>query len=292
MTPDNPEIMPTSLRKLFRYADGYDKIVIAVGSVTAFAGGAAFPLMTVVLGEAFDTMGDANPDVSYVDAMKTTVLAMAYLSVMVTIISSIQATCFAWSSERQGARLRRAYLRAALARDQTWYDTHDAAAIPTRMQVECAKMQEAIGVKFGLLLQPCGQFVSGIGIGFYYGWKLTLVIVCFLPVIAAGGVLLAKSAELEAKQTWYAKAGAVAEEALFSMRTVAAFGGEARELARYKALLGEAAKGGVSAGNIAALGWAVLLGGFGERAAARAADARAPCARARPLVVSSTYARR
>lgn len=35
----------------------------------------------------------------------------------------------------------------------------------------------------------------------------------------------------------YAKAGAVADEVLLSMRTVAAFGGEAKEAERYKVVL-------------------------------------------------------
>ena len=120
------------------------------------------------------------------------------------------------------------------------------------MQVECGKMQEAIGQKFGLLLQPLGQFVSGLGVGFYYGWKLTLVILGFMPLIAFGGLLLARSAELEAKQTWYARAGAVAEEALFSMRTVAARGErrEPRGTARCRR------RRAAAKAHVAAFGWA------------------------------------
>ena len=59
---------------------------------------------------------------------------------------------------------------------------------------------------------------------------------------------LSKAAALEASQSWYARAGAVAEEVLFSMRTVASFGAEKRETARYAATLQGAAAGGAAAG--------------------------------------------
>ena len=69
---------------------------------------------------------------------------------------------------------------------------------------------------------------SRMVVGLVRGWQLSLVIICFLPVMALSALLIAKGARLEAEQSWYARAGAVAEEVLFSMRTVAAFGAERR----------------------------------------------------------------
>ena len=89
------------------------------------------------------------------------------------------------------------------------------------------------------------------------------VIIGFCPLMVVAAALLARSTKLEASQRWYARAGAVAEEALYSMRTVAAFGGEARELARYEAQLGTAASGGFRAGLYAAGGFAWLFFVFG-----------------------------
>ena len=60
------------------------------------------------------------------------------------------------------------------------------------MAAEVQKMQDAIGPKFGLLVVPFGQFTAGLFVGFYYGWKLALVILCFIPVLGASGIFLGK----------------------------------------------------------------------------------------------------
>ena len=86
--PGEPELKPTSLRKLFQFADGYDKIAIAVGTVCAFCGGAGFPLMTVVLADAFDTMGDADPDVDYTATMRTAVETVLLLVAGVSLVAA------------------------------------------------------------------------------------------------------------------------------------------------------------------------------------------------------------
>ena len=89
--------------------------------------------------------------------------------------------------------------------------------------------------------------MGGLIIGFIYGWKLTLVVLAVLPVLAISGYLFFyvttefSKSELDA----YAKAGGVAEEVLAGIRTVTAFSGQKDEVKRYKGPLLEAEKAGV-----------------------------------------------
>lgn len=109
-----------------------------------------------------------------------------------------------------------------------------------------------------IFLQRFTTFVCGFCIGFVKGWKLTLVIVAASPLIGIGTGLMAMvrldftwisfplsppltllldAFQFVAKLTGmelqaYAKAGAVADEVLSSIRTVAAFGGEKKEVQR------------------------------------------------------------
>ena len=213
--------------KLFRFRDEKDSLAIGISCVFALLQGSSMPMFTVILGDATDAMG-GEEDGSYAREMREPLRMMGFLMVFIFVTATTHSGLLEWSSQRQGARLRRAYLEAALTRDQAWFDVHDAAALPTRMAVECAKVVDAIGPKFGLVVVPLGQFVSGMVVGLVRGWQLSLVIICFLPVMALSALLIAKGARLEAEQSWYARAGAVAEEVLFSMRTVAAFGAERR----------------------------------------------------------------
>ena len=49
------------------------------------------------------------------------------------------------------------------------------------------KIQEGIGDKIGNFFQWFCCFLAGMVIGFIYGWKLTLVILAFAPLLAISG---------------------------------------------------------------------------------------------------------
>ena len=77
-------------------------------------------------------------------------------------------------------------------------------------------------------------FISSIVTAFSYGWELTIVIFSMMPLMGITSGFMAKAGATFAEKelSAYAKAGAVAEEALSSIRTVAAFGGEKKEVDR------------------------------------------------------------
>ncbi|KAH8063789.1 ATPase [Aureococcus anophagefferens] len=201
-------------KKLFKFRDEKDSLAIGISCVFALLQGSSMPMFTVILGDATDAMG-GEEDGSYAREMREPLKMMGFLMVFIFITATTHSGLLEWSSQRQGALLRRAYLEAALTRDQAWFDVHDAAALPTRMAVECAKVVDAIGPKFGLL---------------------SLVIICFLPVMALSALLIAKGARLEAEQSCGA---------------------------RYEALLDGAARGGTVGGLYAASGFAWLFSAFG-----------------------------
>ena len=81
------------------------------------------------------------------------------------------------------------------------------------------------------------QLLGGFACAFGMGWLVALVMLSILPFMGVGAALMGKAVqEVQAEsQSWYAKASAVVEECLFAMRTVVAFGGEKKELERFKA---------------------------------------------------------
>ena len=96
------------------------------------------------------------------------------------------------------------------------------------------KLQEGIGEKVGMGLFFFSTFLSSMVTAFVFGWELTLVILSVIPIMSIAGGIMAKALsnhsakEMEA----YGKAGAVAEEVFSGIRTVAAFGGQNKEIQR------------------------------------------------------------
>ncbi len=92
-----------------------------------------------------------------------------------------------------------------------------------------------------------GSFTCSIIVAFVYGWELTLVLLAMIPLMTlTNGALAWATTSLAAKEmAAYAKAGAIAEEVLSGVRTVLAFGGEAKEIGRYEERLRGAKRSGI-----------------------------------------------
>ncbi|MEQ2171857.1 hypothetical protein GOODEAATRI_014910, partial [Goodea atripinnis] len=98
---------------------------------------------------------------------------------------------------------------------------HEAADNSTVSCGDISKINNAIADQVSIFIERLSTFVFGFMVGFIGGWKLTLVVIAAVSRLT-GRALMA-----------YAKAGAVADEVLSSIRTVAAFGGEEKEAESY-----------------------------------------------------------
>ncbi|OWK64235.1 Multidrug resistance protein 1 [Lonchura striata] len=157
----------------------------------------------------------------------------------VLILSIIQVWTFLVTATRQTARIRQKFFFSVLHQEMAWFDTTQIGTLNTRLTDDINTIREGIGDKISIFLQFFSTFVSGLIIGFIYGWKLTLVVMSVSPLLAASAAVWSTLlASLTAKElSAYAKAGAVAEEILTAIRTVVAFNGQQKALEKYDANL-------------------------------------------------------
>lgn len=118
------------------------------------------------------------------------------------------------------------------------------------------KLKEAIGEKLVIFIYLVMSFVFSVVFSFFYGWKLTLVILSCGPLIIGATAFVAKmqSSLTERELRSYSSAGSLAEEVLSSIRTVIAFGGQEKEVQRYKDRLQPAEFNGQRKGMYSGLG--------------------------------------
>ncbi|XP_076435094.1 ATP-dependent translocase ABCB1-like [Babylonia areolata] len=202
------------------------------------------------------------------DEMTTFAIYYVIIGVVVTVCGYLQVVTWMTASERQSHRIRNRFLYNILRQDIGWFDTHETGELNTRMSDDILKIHDGIGDKVATLIQGYSGTIAGFIIGFYYGWKLTLVILAVSPLLVVSAALFGKlAASMTTKEmAAYAKAGAVAEEVFSSIRTVVAFGGQEKEAQRYKNNLGEAKAFGVKKGFTAGLSmgfvWFVIFGSY------------------------------
>nr|XP_031359707.1 ATP-binding cassette sub-family B member 5 [Lonchura striata domestica] len=250
-----PEKQMVGILELFRYADGVDILLMIVGLVAAAANGTGMPLMIIIFGEmtnSFVLSGMQYNDTSVNSSSclsdpgvdiegEMTKFAYYYVGIgfAVLILSIIQVWTFLVTATRQTARIRQKFFFSVLHQEMAWFDTTQIGTLNTRLTDDINTIREGIGDKISIFLQFFSTFVSGLIIGFIYGWKLTLVVMSVSPLLAASAAVWSTLlASLTAKElSAYAKAGAVAEEILTAIRTVVAFNGQQKALEKYDANL-------------------------------------------------------
>ncbi|KAM8979347.1 phosphatidylcholine translocator ABCB4 isoform 3-T4 [Sarcophilus harrisii] len=247
---------------LFRYSDWKDKLFMVLGTIMAIAHGSGLPLMMIVFGEMTDsfvnTAGNFSFPVNFSLAMlnparileeEMTRYAYYYsgLGGGVLIAAYIQVSFWTLAAGRQIKKIRQKFFHAVLRQEIGWFDINDTTELNTRLTDDISKISEGIGDKVGMFFQAVATFFAGFIVGFIRGWKLTLVIMAISPILGLSAAVWAKilSAFSDKELAAYAKAGAVAEEALSAIKTVIAFGGQNKELERYQRHLENAKKIGI-----------------------------------------------
>ncbi|MED6257823.1 Bile salt export pump [Ataeniobius toweri] len=273
--------------QLFRFATWGDKLMMVVGSLCALIHGSASPLMLLVYSIMTNTFVAYELEVQELkDPNKTcinntihwtngsiheaadnstvscgvdieaqmTMFAYYYVGIGlgVLIVSYFQIAFWVLTAARQTQRIRKTYFRKVMQMEIGWFDCNSVGELNTRISDDINKINNAIADQVSIFIERVSTFVFGFMVGFIGGWKLTLVVIAVSPLIgiAAGLMAMAVSRLTGRALTAYAKAGAVADEVLSSIRTVAAFGGEEKEAERYDKNLIEAQNWGVKKGSI------------------------------------------
>lgn len=130
-----------------------------------------------------------------------------------------QGYAFAKSGELLTRRLRKMGFQAMLKQEIGWFDDpkNSPGALTTRLATDASMVQgvsegamlqvlhenhttqsyyvcfpQATGSQIGMIVNSLTSIGASFIIAFYFSWKLTLVIMCFLPLIGLSGVFQAK----------------------------------------------------------------------------------------------------
>uniref|UniRef100_A0A8B9VT90 Bile salt export pump n=1 Tax=Anas zonorhyncha TaxID=75864 RepID=A0A8B9VT90_9AVES len=270
----------------FRFSSPMEILMMAVGSFCAILHGAAQPGVLLVFGAMADTFIEydiemqelkdpgkicVNNTIVWINGTvhqneKNTTIRCGLLDIeqemtkfagyyagigcAVLVLGYLQICLWVMAAARQTQKIRKAYFRKVMRMDIGWFDCTSVGELNTRISDDVNKINEAIADQVAIFIQRLTTFVCGFLLGFVSGWKLTLVIIAVSPLIGVGAAV-AKLTGRELKA--YAKAGAVADEVLSSIRTVAAFGGEKKEVERYDKNLVFAQHWGIRKGVIMGL---------------------------------------
>ncbi|KAJ2312615.1 hypothetical protein IWW54_001986, partial [Coemansia sp. RSA 2705] len=253
-TADDPK--PVSILGLFQFATKLDIFLSLAGTAFSCAAGAVTPIMIIVLSgmlsvvlkyETQKSQGNLEEANQYLDERSRHFCLLFFiLGIVMWALSFGLNACWAISAENQGLRIRKLYYKSIMRQDIGWFDTVKPGELTTRITKDVNLVQEGMGEKFGFVFMNVAGFLAAFIIAFVKGWKMTFICLLVVPfIVAAGGYLeVGVTKMFISAQDKTAASGAIADEVFSGIRTVMAFNGQQREIARYDETIDESYKFG------------------------------------------------
>jgi ABC transporter fused permease/ATP-binding protein len=164
-------------------------------------------------------------------------LFMLAVLALQALTSSLRYMFFTRSGERVVARLRKELYASILKQEVAFFDERKTGELTSRLASDTSVLQNAVSVNVSMGLRNIATALGALVLIWVISWRLTLVMLAVVPPIAFGAVIYGRRLRALAREVQDAlgKSSDVAVESISGLRTVRAFGAEAKEAARYGA---------------------------------------------------------
>ncbi|MFT5432137.1 MAG: ABC-type multidrug transport system fused ATPase/permease subunit, partial [Myxococcota bacterium] len=203
-----------------------------IGGIVALTFGSAmslaYPLVVQNIIDGIDTGGAALVDRAS--------LILVILFAAGAALGALRSWLFTVAGERVVARLRSDLFRQVIHQEIAFFDERRTGELTNRLASDTTVLQNTVTVNISMLLRFLVMGTGAIAFLFYTSWRLTLVTVVLVPVVAVtAGVIGQRLRRLSRDvQDALAVSTTVAEEAISGARTVRAFAAEDLESERYR----------------------------------------------------------
>ncbi|KAJ1605933.1 ATP-binding cassette transporter [Cryptosporidium canis] len=234
---------------------------VVLGSVLSVLSGISTPLFLLYFGLALQKIPQ-GPD--YTSEQYDEFMGYIYSLIWVTIGSFfsgwLSIAIFESLAENFVKDVKRESFRYLLQMDESWHRDNDRGSVSSRIIANCALIREGYGIKFSQLISNVSQFIFGFVVGFYRGWKMSLVMSASLPLVAAAGYLITmihKSWGIHTQKI-YSRSGALAYETLSNIKLVKSYCLESLMFKKYYQVITDVENVGQKASILVSLGMGLV----------------------------------
>ncbi|MCB9762931.1 MAG: ATP-binding cassette domain-containing protein [Alphaproteobacteria bacterium] len=262
---------PVTLRRLLELArPEQTRLIIATAALVVSSGMTlAYP---VIVQQLIDGIGEGGG----IPLVNRSAGLLLVLFTIGSIFGAARAYLFTVAGERVVTQLRKDLYGSLIQQEIAFFDERRTGELTSRLASDTAVLQNTVTVNISMLLRFLIMSVGAVGFLFYTSWRLTLLTLTIVPVVAIGAGLFGKLLRNISRdvQDALARSTEVAEETIAGIRTVRAFAREAQEQARYdeavedsfrtarrRAQLGAMFRGLIGFGGYAAIAAVLWYGG-------------------------------
>ena len=222
-------------------AEPIDYLFIILALIGSIGAGISMPILSFLSTDLFSDIGNTSEySVEQVkdkirDAFNKQIKRYLFVGALI-FLANFLSICF-WSlmGSRLCHRLKRNYFTIILSQEQGWFDSNNAFEFATKVQSQLEQVEMGIGETLGQIITIISQCIVSFVFAFITSWKLTLVMLCIAPFIIVIIAVLGNSLKvgiIMGRKTWE-KAGGLAEEMLYNIKTVSSFANFEYEMRRF-----------------------------------------------------------
>ncbi|KAF8939988.1 P-loop containing nucleoside triphosphate hydrolase protein [Dissophora ornata] len=212
--------------------------LIAVGAILSGGAGAIFPMFAMFFGNllaVFQKDPKSYPD--YLKECNHNALMFVIIGIAAFITTGGSVLVFEYVGEKMGRRMRTLSFKAIMSQEMGFFDKEEnsTGALSSRLATDAYQMHELVSQILKLSFQTISTVSLGLALAFSKSWRLTLVILALIPLLAASqyfaiGTLAGFSAKTKKA---YEQSGRIANEAIANIRTVVQLAKESNFETRY-----------------------------------------------------------
>ncbi|KAF7106310.1 hypothetical protein CFC21_107049 [Triticum aestivum] len=243
-----------AVMSVFMHADAMDMALMAVGLVGAIGDGFSTPVKLLITGFIINDLGNSGPEhlQELSSKMDENARNLVFLALGSWVMAFLEGYCWSRTAERQASRMRACYLAAVLRQDVEYFDLKvgSTADVIASVSNDSLVVQDVLSEKVPNLVMNAATFLGSYAAGFVLVWRLTLVtlpsiLLLVVPGFMYGRILMGLARQIREQ---YTRPGAIAEQAISSVRTVCSFAAERATMAQFSTALKESARLGIKQG--------------------------------------------
>ncbi|KAL5006708.1 hypothetical protein ScPMuIL_015514 [Solemya velum] len=162
---------------------------LLIGCLASIIVGALQPSLAFILGEFLKIFTATVEEQEHLaDMMVAIGLGLAVTSAVLRILMSSLLTIAGASLTM---RIRQMAFRSIIQQEISYFDKpeNQVSALTTRLSNDAALVQKATGNQLANMLEAASTVVSALAVAFTASWKMTLVVLAFLPLVGITGFI-------------------------------------------------------------------------------------------------------
>jgi ABC-type multidrug transport system fused ATPase/permease subunit len=223
--------------RIFSYLKPY-RVKFTIGMFFLLFSSLTSMVFPGLMGKLVDATGNSSTDGGFFNFDNINQVAIVLLCVFAAqaVFSFFRIYLFAQVTENMLASLRQATYQHLIKLPMAFFNKKRVGELNSRIASDISILQETFTTTIAEFLRQILTITIGIALLAFYSYKLTLLMLCTLPVMIVAAVIFGKFIKKLSKNTQekIAESNVVVEETLSGIANVKSFVNELFEINRYK----------------------------------------------------------